>query len=104
MLSKDAQSKTVTPSNFSKQSEKQFKNNNNKNSCLVVGRQRELFALRSVAEATEGNVFYLDPKLKAWDTIIIINFVRFNNKFIRYTIRDLKNVKTKQNGFFRYYY
>ena len=65
-----------------------------------MGKRRGFFALRSVAEATQGNVLYLDRKLKAWDTFIIINVVRFNNKFSRYTIRDLKNVKIKQNGFF----
>ena len=104
MLSKDAQSKTVTSCNFPKQSDKQFKNNYNKNSCFTMGKRRGFFALRSVAEATQGNVLYLDRKLKDWDTFIIINVVRFNNKFSRYTIRDLKNVKFKQNGFFPYYY
>ena len=69
-----------------------------------MGKRRGVFALRSVAEATQGNVLYLDRKLKAWDTFIIINVARFNNKFSRYTIRDLKNVKIKQNDFFPYYY
>ena len=70
---------------------------------MTAGLRCGLFALRSVAEATEGNFLYLDAKLNVWDTSIIINVVRFNNKFSRYATRDLKSVKIKQNGFFPYY-
>ena len=104
IIPKDAQFNIVSSPNFLKQSENQFQKNDNKNSYLTVEKRCGLFALRRVAESTYGNVLSFDVKPKVWDTIIILYVVRFNNKFCRYTLRNLKKVKIKQNGFFRYYY
>ena len=104
IIPKDPQFNIVSSTNFLKQSDNQFQKNNNKKSYLTVEKRCGLFALRRVAESTYGNVLSFDAKPKVWDTIIILYVVRFNNKFCRYRMCNLKKIKIRQNGFFRYYY
>ena len=104
MITKDVQFNIPSSTNFLKQSDNHFLKIYIKNSCFSVKKRCGLFALRRVAESKQGNVLYFDAKLKMWETIIILYVVRFNNKFCRYRMCNLKKIKIKQNGFFRYYY